>query len=273
MGLLRLYLGLYPFKFHAMNHLAVSWILIVSIVSSIIISSIVRFFVCGNVCDPITRVAFVGLYGQPLNVEVCTKGNFEPIVAIGLLLTYIVIVVLEYRQRNTVIAPRAYIQPPLLHQKAPRTAKVGILTESTSVNCHIEDRLQIQPSTGNDPIPSVSGQLQADPLCQQPIQAWELIPQLPGVMQGPDRQAKNYFLSKLILKTGGVTILTFLLLAVLATAVHKLEAIRGVAIFMKLSCLMTNLAWYWVSVDDHIREVTDKKIGNILSFLCCCLDK
>jgi hypothetical protein len=29
---------------------------------------------------------------------------------------------------------------------------------------------------------------------------------------------------------------------------------------LKLECLLAHLAWYWISVEDHIRETTDEML-------------
>jgi hypothetical protein len=39
-----------------------------------------------------------------------------------------------------------------------------------------------------------------------------------------------------------------------------------VTTFMKLGCLLTNVAWYWISAEEHIREATDKKLNKFLAF-------
>jgi hypothetical protein len=127
---------------------------------------------------------------------------------------------------------------------------------------YLEENLQSDLAA--DSIPTISGQIQRSGL-GLPHQAWK-----PEEDQPSGRQQKNYFLSQLIFKTGGVTIITFLLLSVFSIAIQKLELTCLVPVFMKLYCLLINLAWYWVSVDERIREASDKKILSIVSCLCYC---
>ena len=97
----------------------------------------------------------------------------------------------------------------------------------------------------------------------QPLEAWQLGPQAAEV------SSTQYVLSRLILRTGGVTFLAFMFFAVFFITIQHFELICLVPLCMKFGCLLTNVAWYWISAEHHIREATDKKLKLVLSLHGC----
>ena len=75
-------------------------------------------------------------------------------------------------------------------------------------------------------------------------------------------KAKNSLLSSLslIVKTGGVTFLAYLIIGLIAYMGFLLELEWSFVVMLKLGCLYTNVAWYWISLNDDIRQATDKML-------------
>ena len=75
-----------------------------------------------------------------------------------------------------------------------------------------------------------------------------------------DMKAKNSLLSSLIVKTGGVTFLAYLIIGLIAYMGFLFELEWSFVVMLKLGCLYTNVAWYWISLNDDIRQATDKML-------------
>ena len=205
-----------------MNHKLVSWILVTFAIVSIILTTILRFFNCGNGCDPVANVIFADLYGRILPEKKCPPSMTFPFVIPALILVYMLIVILECRRKNLVIVPG--LRQPLRFQQR-LSAEDGGHANNERVA-----------------IPSVSGQIHSGSAPRhQPQQAW--INLHSDAASSPEwSAAENSFLTKLILKTGGVTILAFLSFAMFGLVVQKVTWL--LMAFMKLSCMKTHLAWY-----------------------------
>ena len=89
---------------------------------------------------------------------------------------------------------------------------------------------------------------------------------LPAV-EDPDIPTKVVTLSSLILKTGGVTFLMYLLIGMLGSIAQIVNLNFPNLTIVKMVCIFTNMAWYWNSVNSEIREETDKIIMYVYSTL------
>jgi hypothetical protein len=63
--------------------------------------------------------------------------------------------------------------------------------------------------------------------------------------------------SRWILKAGGLTFLTSNLAGFAYFFVVFFEAEWAALVLVKVPCLTSYLAWYWISADDHVRNATD----------------
>lgn len=79
-----------------------------------------------------------------------------------------------------------------------------------------------------------------------------------------DVKAKNKKLASLILNTGGVTFLGYVTLALLGLL---LQLPQSIFIWLKFTCLLANMAWYCISANSEIREVTDKMFAKVYDTL------
>jgi hypothetical protein len=57
-----------------------------------------------------------------------------------------------------------------------------------------------------------------------------------------------------------MTFLASNLTGLLSFLVLRWELEWAVFTMLKLECLLAHLAWYWISVEDHIRETTDEML-------------
>jgi hypothetical protein len=80
---------------------------------------------------------------------------------------------------------------------------------------------------------------------------------------GLDTKAKNRSLSSLMLKTGGVTFLAYLIISITGFAGFVLKLQWSFSIVMKLIILFNNVSWYWISVNDEIRKDTDRMLDSV----------
>ncbi len=249
-GLGRLLLVFFPLWFHAINHRLVSYVLISFILSCPGILLTFQAICCGHVCDVSVKVIVSGLYGRAIEDQLCATPFVLTFVIQALAFIYMVILVLEYRQHRRAVAPTFQVLIPrdgrtnlgeVSRHLSPLYAGLYACTASTCIL-----------------IPTVSRQVE-NGLRVQPKRAWES-----NQMTCPSSTGAPPILSKLILKTGGVTFLAFLAMAVFWLAILKGELSWAVSLFLKLGCLMTHLAWYWVSVDDHIRVITDAKFLSVI---------
>ena len=171
------------------------------------------------------------------------------------------IVVVECRQQNAAVAPlQPFVQQELVC-KTGRNPKIGRATSQP-----FQSAVNLQKETHQlfvtCPISSISGQVQGASIIQ-PLEAWQRGPQAAEV------SSTQYVLSRLILRTGGVTFLAFMFFAVFFITFQHFELICLVPLCMKFGCLLTNVAWYWISAEHHIREATDKKLKLVLSLHGC----
>jgi hypothetical protein len=64
-------------------------------------------------------------------------------------------------------------------------------------------------------------------------------------------------LSQWVLKIGGLTFIVYNIKSTLYFLVINYKLDWAVYSMLKLECLMSLLAWYWISMDEHIRQTTD----------------
>jgi hypothetical protein len=64
-------------------------------------------------------------------------------------------------------------------------------------------------------------------------------------------------LSQWVLKIGGLTFIVYNIKSTLYFTVVNYKLDWAVYSMLKLECLMSLLAWYWISMDEHIRQTTD----------------
>ena len=73
-----------------------------------------------------------------------------------------------------------------------------------------------------------------------------------------------------ILRAGGMTFLASNLTGLLSFLVLAMELEWAVFSMLKLECLLSHVAWYWISVEEQIRSSTDEMfvaaIGWVLSW-------
>ena len=100
-GLVRICLAIFPYQFHACNHRLLSLTLIPVIAAVPITEVIITVFTCGNACDANTMDMVVGLYGQKFNFESCASPHLLSSIMAALLITYVVILYLEYKRQKT----------------------------------------------------------------------------------------------------------------------------------------------------------------------------
>jgi hypothetical protein len=74
-----------------------------------------------------------------------------------------------------------------------------------------------------------------------------------------DRLFSTYLqnVSQWVLKIGGLTFIIYNLRTTLLFIVIKFKLDWAVYSMLKLECLMSMLAWYWISVDEHIKQRID----------------
>jgi hypothetical protein len=82
-----------------------------------------------------------------------------------------------------------------------------------------------------------------------------------------DVKAQNKKLSSIILRTGGVTFLAFACLGFFSFLGAMLLPSSSVYFGLKLACLITNVAWYWISANEEMRDETDKIFQSAWKFL------
>jgi hypothetical protein len=82
-----------------------------------------------------------------------------------------------------------------------------------------------------------------------------------------DVKAKNKKLASLIVNTGGVTFLGYATVALLGLLGPLLQLPLSIFIWLKFTCLLTNMAWYWISANSEMREVTDKMFAKVYDTL------
>ncbi len=191
-----------------------------------------------------------GLYGSAIEDQLCATPFVLTFVIQALAFIYMVILVLEYRQHRRTVAPVQVL--------IPRDGSTNL----GEVSQHLSPLYAgLYECTASILIPTVSRQVE-NGLGVQPKRAWES--NRITCPESISRTGAPPILSKLIFKTGGVTFLAFLAMAVFWLAILKGELSWAVSLFLKLGCLMTHLAWYWVSVDDHIRVITDAKFQSVI---------
>ena len=78
-----------------------------------------------------------------------------------------------------------------------------------------------------------------------------------------DIQAKNKKLSSLILQTGGVTFLGYLTIGIVGLVVPLLQLKWSIFYMMKLFCLFTHIAWYWISANDEMNAAVSRMFINV----------
>ena len=78
-------------------------------------------------------------------------------------------------------------------------------------------------------------------------------------------------IAKWIMITGGVTFIAFSLKYIFTYIVFLYDLEWGVYIVLKLECLLSHLAWYWISYDEHLRLTTDARFLALARwiFTCC----
>jgi ABC-type Fe3+-siderophore transport system permease subunit len=82
-----------------------------------------------------------------------------------------------------------------------------------------------------------------------------------------DVKTQNIKLSSLIITTGGVTFLAYAFLGIFGFVALMFPPTVVVYFGLKSSCLITNLAWYWISANGEMREATDKIFSNVCKFI------
>jgi hypothetical protein len=80
---------------------------------------------------------------------------------------------------------------------------------------------------------------------------------------------KSKDLARLVIRTGGVTFLTFLIIGMVGYVVYNFNYFWFVTMLVKMGCLCTNLPWYWISMDDNIRTSTDKMMKKVVNIFFC----
>jgi hypothetical protein len=127
-----------------------------------------------------------------------------------------------------------------------------------SAQCHLSNPfLQVpSPSPANLPlaqlhVPSESPTLRLPTTSRQPD---------PRFWHQPSHGVSVAPVQKWILRTGGMTFLASNLTGLLSFLVLRWELEWAVFTMLKLECLLAHLAWYWISVEDHIRETTDEML-------------
>jgi hypothetical protein len=162
LGLARLFLGFFPFWFHAMNHKLMSYISMIMTIAFPIIVTVQRFYKCGIPCDPSANVAFAGLYGHVLNVTVCDRAYFLPYTFAALVLIYFVTVLLACRQHNATVRP---IQPlDVLREQSFSHAIHGNAYKSFRYEIHRQGK---NGRFKRGPVRTISGYLEG-----QAVQVW-----------------------------------------------------------------------------------------------------
>jgi hypothetical protein len=79
------------------------------------------------------------------------------------------------------------------------------------------------------------------------------------ILRNYDRTFSTYLqnVSQWVLKIGGLTFIVYIIKSTLYFLVINYKLDWAVYSMLKLECLMSLLAWYWISVDEHIRQTTD----------------
>jgi len=79
------------------------------------------------------------------------------------------------------------------------------------------------------------------------------------ILRQYNRMFSSYLqnLSQLVLKIGGLTFIVYNIKSTLYFLVINYKLDWAVYSMLKLECLMSLLAWYWISMDEHIRQTTD----------------
>jgi hypothetical protein len=97
------------------------------------------------------------------------------------------------------------------------------------------------------------------------------IPQMLGLWLRSDEQ-QSYIkkFSKWITKIGGITLIGSIGIAVLNFFMINFDLKWAAYTMVKVESVMPLLAWYWISVDDHIRMTTDAKFLSAIRALFTC---
>ena len=274
-GLMRIILGLFPFRFHTLNHRALSSALIFFLTALPLVDTMVRFATCGHPCDANANVIIYGIYERNISVEKCKNAPyFLAFVVPSLILVYGIILFLEFYRKHTNVAPMMWSNNS---QPSDPSDEAGRPTAAPHQNPAVFQARYEPTQRGSSLLPdmeiqTIGGVSQTvrspawQPVRHQHTTPGGLLPILPA----PDPLAfKSKNLSRLVIRTGGVTFLAFLIFGVVAFSIYSLNYYWAVSILVRCGSLFTNLPWYWISVDDNIRSATDTMMRNVIKKLLC----
>jgi hypothetical protein len=256
-GLMRIVLAILPYQFHSLNHKWFSIGLVLTIFLLPIIDTVIRLLTCGHACDTNINVIIFGFYSTRLSLKECkSTPYFLAFVVPALVLIYSIILLLEYF-RHERVAPLSSTQAwevsdnmnsgtgqpsPGLHQG--RNQSRGNITDSEG---------QLIPTISQNHYSTVWHARESD---------------IADTGSDPATK-KSKDLTRLVIRTGGVTFLAFLAFGMAAYAVYTFNYFSFVTMLVKAGCLFTNLPWYWISMDDNVRTVTDNMLKNVQKIICC----
>jgi hypothetical protein len=252
-GLLRIVLAILPYQFHTLNHKQFSIGFVLIILSMPVADTAIRLLTCGHACDTNINVIIFGLYGTRLNLKNCKSvPYFLAFVVPLLILVYSGILFLEYFRHDRV-APLSAVLGPAVSEDADVSFRTGLpspglypVRDLSQRNIRDSEGLHIQTISQN--------------VCSLAWQARE--PDLSATSSDPASK-KSKDLTRLVIRTGGVTFLAFLAFGMAAYAVYSFNYVFFVTMLVKTGCLFTNLPWYWISMDDNIRTATDNMMKNV----------
>ena len=75
-----------------------------------------------------------------------------------------------------------------------------------------------------------------------------------------DIQARNKQLYSLFLQTGGITFLAYMTIGALGILFFTLRLPLDSFYITKITCLFTNIAWYWILANEEMRHATGRLI-------------
>jgi len=81
--------------------------------------------------------------------------------------------------------------------------------------------------------------------------------------QEADIQAKNRKLASLFLQTGGVTFVAYMSIGALGLLFSYIRLELDSFYISKLTCLITNIAWYWILASEEMRNATGRLFFNL----------